>query len=46
MDAAGVRVKIGGLTVNTLRYADETTLLVENEDLKDLRFDSETNERK
>lgn len=37
LDSTDVEVKIGGLTVNKLRYADGTTLLAENEeDLKDL----------
>ena len=36
LDEAQARIKIAGRNINNLRYADGTTLLVENEEPKSL----------
>ena len=36
MDEAQAQIKIGGRNLNNLRYADDTTLMVESEELKSL----------
>ena len=36
LDGAQVGIKIAGRNINNLRYADDTTLMVENEELKSL----------
>ena len=36
LDEAPAGIKIGGRDINNLRYADDTTLMAEREDLKSL----------
>ena len=36
LDEAQARIKISGRNINNLRYADDTTLTAENEELKSL----------
>ena len=36
LDEAQAGIKIAGRNINNLRYADNTTLLIENEELKSL----------
>ena len=36
LDEAQARIKIAGRNINNLRYADDTTLMVENEEPKSL----------
>ena len=36
LDEAQARIKIAKRTINNLRYADDTTLMAENEELKNL----------
>ena len=36
LDEAQARIKISGRNINNLRYADDTTLMAENEELKNL----------
>ena len=36
LDEAQARIKIAGRSINKLRYADDTTLMAESEDLKSL----------
>ena len=36
LDEAEAGIKIAGRNINNLRYADDTTLMVENEELKSL----------
>ena len=36
LDEAQARIKIAGLNINNLRYADDTTLMAESEELKSL----------
>ena len=36
LDEAQAGIKIAGRNINNLRYADDTTLLAENEELKSL----------
>ena len=36
LEEAQVGIKLAGRNINNLRYADETTLMVEREDLKSL----------
>ena len=36
MDEAQVEIKIAGRNINNLRYADDTTLMAESEELKSL----------
>ena len=36
LDEAQVGIKIAGRNINNLRYADDTTLMEENEELKSL----------
>ena len=36
LDEAHAGIKIAGRNINNLRYADDTTLMVENEELKSL----------
>ena len=36
LDEAKAGIKIAGRNINNLRYADDTTLMVENEELKSL----------
>jgi len=36
LDEAQARIKIAGRNINNLRYADDTTLMAENKELKSL----------
>ena len=36
LDEAQTRIKIAGRNINNLRYADDTTLMAESEELKSL----------
>ena len=36
LDEAGARIKVAGRIINNLRYADDTTLMAESEELKSL----------
>ena len=36
LDEAEVEIKIAGININNLRYADDTTLMAESEELKSL----------
>ena len=36
LDEAQARIKIAGRNINNLRYADDTTLMAESEELKSL----------
>ena len=36
LDELQARIKIAGKNINSLRYADDTTLMAENEELKSL----------
>ena len=36
LDETQARIKIAGRNINNLRYADDTTLMAENEELKSL----------
>ena len=36
LDETQVRIKIAGRNINNLRYADDTTLIAESEELKSL----------
>ena len=36
LDEAQAGIKIAGININNLRYADDTTVMAENEDLKSL----------
>ena len=36
LDEAQARIKIAGRNINNLRYADDTTLMAEKEELKSL----------
>ena len=36
LDKAQVGIKIAGININNLRYADDTTLMAESEELKSL----------
>ena len=36
LDEAQARIKISGRNINNLRYADDTTLMAESEELKSL----------
>ena len=36
LDEAQARIKIAGRNINDLRYADDTTLMAESEELKSL----------
>ena len=36
LDEAQARIKIAGRNINNLRYADDTTLMAETEELKSL----------
>ena len=36
LDEAQAGIKIAGININNLRYADDTTLVAENEELKSL----------
>ena len=36
LDEAQARIKIAGRNINSLRYADDTTLMAESEELKNL----------
>ena len=36
LDEAQAGIKIAGRSINSLRYADDTTLMTESEDLKSL----------
>ena len=36
LEEAQARIKIAGRTINNLRYADDTTLIAESEELKSL----------
>ena len=38
MEKAQVRIKIAGRNINNLRYADDTTLMAESEELKNLKI--------
>ena len=37
LEEAQAGIKIAGRNINHLRYADDTTLMVENEELKELK---------
>ena len=39
LDEAQVAIKIAGRNINNLRYADDTTLMAEREELKSLSFE-------
>ena len=44
LDEAQAGIKIAGRNINNLRYADDTTLMAESEELKDPLEESETGE--
>ena len=44
LDQAQAGIKIAGRNINNLRYADDTTLMAESEELKDPLEESETGE--
>ena len=44
LDEAQAGIKIAGRSINNLRYADDTTLMAESEELKDPLEESETGE--
>ena len=46
LDEAQAGIKIDGRNINNLRYADDTTLLAEREELKKPLDESERGERK
>ena len=46
LDEAQVGIKIAGRNINNLRYADDTTLMAESEELKETFDESETEARK
>ena len=41
LDEAQARIKIAGRNINNLRYADDTTLMAESEELKSLLMKEE-----
>ena len=44
LEEAQAGIKIAGRSINNLRYADDTTLMAESEELKDPLEESETGE--
>ena len=44
LDEAQAEIKIAGRNINNLRYADDTTLMAESEELKSLLIESERGE--
>ena len=44
LDEAQAGIKTAGRNINNLRYADDTTLMTESEELKDPLEESETGE--
>ena len=46
LDKAQAGIKIAGRNINNLRYADDTTLITESEELKSLFYESERGEWK
>ena len=44
LDEAQAGIKIPGRNINNLRYADDTTLMAESEELKSLLDESESRE--
>ena len=46
LDEAQVGIKIARRNINNLRYADDTTLMAESEELKETFDESETEARK
>ena len=46
VDEAPAEIKIAGRNINNLRYADDTTLMAESEELKSLLMKSERGEWK
>ena len=44
LDEAQAGIKTAGRNINNLRYADDTTLMAESEELKDPLEESETGE--
>ena len=44
LEAAQAGIKIAGISINNLRYADDTTLMAESEELKNLLMKSERGE--
>ena len=45
MDKAQAGIKIAGVNINNLRYADDTTLMAENKELKSLLMKVKENEK-
>ena len=46
LDEAQAGIKIAGRNINNLRYADDTTLMAESEELKSLLFEGERRVKK
>ena len=46
LDEAQARIKIAGRYINNLRYADDTTLMAESEELKSLLMKMEEGVKK
>ena len=46
LDEAQTEIKIAGRNINNLRYADDTTVMAESEELKSLLIESERGEWK
>ena len=44
LEEAQTGIKIAGMNINNLRYADDTTLMIESEELKSLFDESERGE--
>ena len=42
LEEAQARIKIAGRNINNLRYADDTTLMAEREELKNFNSESES----
>ena len=45
LDEAHARIKIAGRNINNLRYADDTTLMAESEELKSFLMKGKENEK-
>ena len=45
LDEAQAGIKIGGRNINNLRYADDTTLMAESEELKSLLMNVKESEK-
>ena len=45
LDGAQAGIKIAGRNINNLRYADDTSLMAENEELKSLLMKVKDNEK-